>query len=95
MLAKANRGILYVDEVNLLDDHLVDVLLDSAASGETPCNVLQRFRADLLMPLIQSTSQNSQLQVSKYVHYMHGMVQQLDYRLCGSCLVQHSLGMQC
>ena len=31
--AKANRGILYVDEVNLLDDHLVDVLLDSAASG--------------------------------------------------------------
>ncbi len=33
LLAKANRGILYVDEVNLLDDHLVDVLLDSAASG--------------------------------------------------------------
>ena len=32
-MAKANRGILYVDEVNLLDDHLVDVLLDSAASG--------------------------------------------------------------
>ena len=30
---KANRGILYVDEVNLLDDHLVDILLDSAASG--------------------------------------------------------------
>jgi magnesium chelatase subunit I len=33
LLAQANRGILYVDEVNLLDDHLVDVLLDSAASG--------------------------------------------------------------
>ena len=33
LLAKANRGILYVDEVNLLDDHLVDILLDSAASG--------------------------------------------------------------
>merc|ERR1740138_609142 len=33
LLAKANRGILYVDEVNLLDDHLVDVLLDSAAGG--------------------------------------------------------------
>ena len=33
LLAKANRGILYVDEVHLLDDHLVDILLDSAASG--------------------------------------------------------------
>lgn len=33
LLAKANRGFLYVDEVNLLDDHLVDILLDSAASG--------------------------------------------------------------
>jgi len=33
LLARANRGILYVDEVNLLDDHLVDVLLDSAAGG--------------------------------------------------------------
>ena len=33
LLAQANRGILYVDEVNLLDDHLIDVLLDSAASG--------------------------------------------------------------
>jgi magnesium chelatase subunit I len=33
ILAHANRGILYVDEVNLLDDHLVDVLLDSAAMG--------------------------------------------------------------
>ncbi|KAF0096068.1 MAG: magnesium chelatase subunit I [Puniceicoccaceae bacterium 5H] len=33
ILAAANRGILYVDEVNLLDDHVVDVLLDSAAMG--------------------------------------------------------------
>ncbi|PCR90569.1 VWA domain-containing protein [Natrinema ejinorense] len=33
LLARANRGILYVDEVNLLDDHLVDVVLDAAASG--------------------------------------------------------------
>nr|YP_009297607.1 Mg-protoporyphyrin IX chelatase [Hildenbrandia rivularis]AOM67151.1 Mg-protoporyphyrin IX chelatase [Hildenbrandia rivularis] len=33
ILARVNRGILYIDEVNLLDDHLVDILLDSAASG--------------------------------------------------------------
>ena len=39
LLAAANRGILYVDEVNLLDDHLVDVLLDAAAMG---LNVVER-----------------------------------------------------
>src|SRR5438132_2694867 len=33
LLAAANRGILYIDEVNLLPDHLVDVLLDAAAAG--------------------------------------------------------------
>ena len=33
ILADANRNILYVDEINLLDDHVVDVLLDSAAMG--------------------------------------------------------------
>jgi magnesium chelatase subunit D len=33
LLAEANRNILYIDEVNLLDDHLVDVLLDAAAMG--------------------------------------------------------------
>ena len=33
LLARANRGLLYIDEVNLLDDSLVDVVLDSAAGG--------------------------------------------------------------
>ena len=39
LLAKANRGYLYIDEVNLLEDHLVDLLIDVAASGE---NVVER-----------------------------------------------------
>jgi magnesium chelatase subunit I len=39
LLARANRGFLYIDEVNLLEDHLVDVLLDVAASGR---NVVER-----------------------------------------------------
>ncbi len=39
LLARAHRGFLYIDEVNLLDDHLVDVLLDVAASGE---NIVER-----------------------------------------------------
>jgi magnesium chelatase subunit I len=39
LLAKANRGYLYIDEVNLLEDHLVDLLIDVAASGE---NMVER-----------------------------------------------------
>lgn len=39
LLAKANRGFLYIDEVNLLEDHIVDLLIDVAASGE---NVVER-----------------------------------------------------
>ena len=39
LLAKANSGFLYIDEVNLLEDHIVDLLLDVAASGE---NLVER-----------------------------------------------------
>ncbi|MFM9828167.1 MAG: magnesium chelatase ATPase subunit I [Sphingomonas sp.] len=39
LLARANRGFLYIDEINLLEDHIVDLLLDVAASGE---NVVER-----------------------------------------------------
>ena len=39
LLARANRGYLYIDEVNLLEDHIVDLLLDVAQSGE---NVVER-----------------------------------------------------
>jgi magnesium chelatase subunit I len=47
LLARANRGFLYIDEVNLLEDHLVDLLLDAAASGE---NVVEREGISLRHP---------------------------------------------
>mmetsp|Transcript_14492 Transcript_14492/g.43807 ORF Transcript_14492/g.43807 Transcript_14492/m.43807 type:complete len:461 (+) Transcript_14492:144-1526(+) len=47
LLAKANRGVLYVDEVNLLDDGLVDVVLDSAASG---INTVEREGVSIAHP---------------------------------------------
>ncbi|GMH32512.1 hypothetical protein BSKO_00346 [Bryopsis sp. KO-2023] len=47
LLALANRGILYVDEVNLLDDALVDVVLDSAASG---VNTVEREGVSIVHP---------------------------------------------
>lgn len=47
VLAKANNGFLYVDEVNLLDDYIVDIILDSAASG---VNVVQREGMSLTHP---------------------------------------------
>ncbi len=47
LLAKAHRGFLYIDEVNLLEDHIVDLLLDVAASGE---NVVEREGLSLRHP---------------------------------------------
>lgn len=47
VLAKANNGFLYVDEVNLLDDYIVDIILDSSASG---ANIVQREGMSLRHP---------------------------------------------
>lgn len=47
LLARAHRGFLYIDEVNLLEDHLVDLLLDVSASGE---NVVERDGLSLRHP---------------------------------------------
>lgn len=47
ILARANRNILYIDEVNLLDDHLVNILLDSAAMG---VNIIEREGISLYHP---------------------------------------------
>jgi len=47
VLAEANRNLLYVDEVNLLDDHIVDVLLDAAAMG---VNVVEREGVSVMHP---------------------------------------------
>jgi magnesium chelatase subunit I len=47
LLARAHRGFLYIDEVNLLEDHIIDLLLDVAASGE---NVVEREGLSLRHP---------------------------------------------
>jgi magnesium chelatase subunit I len=70
-----HRGILYVDEVNLLDDHLVDVLLDSAASG---WNTVEREGISISPPkfhLVGSGNpEEGELLIPQYIDLMHAEI---------------------
>lgn len=76
--AKANRGILYVDEVNLLDDGLVDVVLDSAASG---LNTVEREGVSIIHPakFIMLGSGNPQVSCTSLLHSQHVLWSTLTY----------------
>ena len=77
LLAKANRGILYIDEVNLLEDHLVDILLDSAACG---WNTVERDGIS-----IQACSKWSDSPGMHMPKYLLGLLKNL--KRFGSCLM--------
>lgn len=75
--ARANRGILYVDEVNLLDDGLVDVVLDSAASG---LNTVEREGVSIIHPakFIMLGSGNPQVSCAYLLHMLYRAVAHLS-----------------
>jgi len=65
LLASAHRGILYVDEVNLLDDHIVDILLDSADMG---VNTVEREGMSVIHPSRFSLVGTMNPEEGSYVH---------------------------
>lgn len=92
--AKANRGILYVDEVNLLDDGLVDVVLDSAASG---LNTVEREGVSIIHPakFIMLGSGNPQVCCISLLHPLYCAIGHISnhtgcLRLHTGCLRLHT-----
>jgi len=68
VLAEANRNILYVDEVNLLDDHIVDVLLDAAAMGINTVEREGAHRSRLRRPLLAADEHPADRGVDRVEH---------------------------
>ena len=85
--AKANRGILYVDEVNLLDDGLVDVVLDSSASG---LNTVEREGVSIVHPakfiMIGSGNPSVNSCNIQHSHAVHTAVMELHF-LQNACIM--------